>query len=168
MPARLSLVVAIGTNRAIGRDNQLPWYLPADLVRFKKLTTGHPIIMGRKTFESLPNGALPNRTNIVISRDPHYNAPGALVVTSLGAALDEAKKIEYEETFVIGGAQIFALALPVADRVYMTIVDTAPEADIFFPELGSEWHETERAAHQADEKNKFDYSYVTYDRQRRT
>lgn len=163
MAPRLSLIVAIGTSRAIGRDNQLPWYLPADLVRFKKLTTNHPIIMGRKTFESLPNGALPNRTNIVITRDPSYQAPGAKVVTSLEAALEEAKKNEDQEVFVIGGAQIFALALPLADRVYMTIVETAPEADIFFPELGPEWHETEREKYRADEKNKYNYAYATYE-----
>ncbi len=165
MTPRLSLLVAMGTNRAIGRDNQLPWYLPADLSRFRQLTTSHTIIMGRKTFESLPNGALPKRTNIVISRDPHYEALGCAVVTSLEAAIEAAKKVKTDEIFVIGGAQIFALALPEADRIYMTIVDTAPEATIFFPEFeGPAWLAGAPEEHAADEKNPYSYRFITYER----
>jgi dihydrofolate reductase len=122
--------------------------------------------MGRKTFESLPNGALPNRTNIVITRDSSYEATGVVVVTSLEAALEEAKKVEQEEIFVIGGAQIFALTLPLADRIYMTVVETAPEADIFFPELDEQWIETESEDHSSDGKNPYNYRYITYDRRK--
>lgn len=135
----LSIIAAIGRNRELGRGNDLLWKIPDDLKRFKKLTEGHPIIMGRKTYESLPRRPLPGRTNIVITRDPKWTSEGALTAESLDEALGMAAFAEGgEETFVIGGAQIYELALPHADRLYLTLIDAeAKDADVFFPEYAS-------------------------------
>lgn len=131
---KLSLVVAISENKVIGRDNKLPWHLSADLKRFKNLTTGHPIIMGRKTYDSIGR-ALPNRTNIVITRDKDYQVEGIHVAHSLDEALEIAKNSPgSEESFVIGGAQIFTEALPFADKLYLTIIHKNVEGDVYFPD----------------------------------
>jgi dihydrofolate reductase len=132
MSARISIIAAIGKNRELGRKNELVWAISADLKRFKQLTTGHPIIMGRKTYESIGR-PLPDRTNIVITRslDP---IPGCVVVHSIEEALQVANAEDEEEIFVIGGAEIFAQALPFTDRLYMTLVNAEdPTADVFFP-----------------------------------
>lgn len=133
MSARISIIAAIGKNRELGRRNELVWAISADLKRFKQLTTGHPIIMGRKTYESIGR-PLPDRTNIVITRSPDP-IPGCVVVHSFEEALVTARAEDTEEIFVIGGAEIFAQALPHTDRLYMTLVnDEDPTADVFFPE----------------------------------
>lgn len=135
---RLSLVAALAHNRVIGRDNKLPWHLPEDLKHFRALTSGHPVIMGRKTFESIGR-PLPGRLNIVISRNGELRIPGVTTVTSLDQALLECKgKPGNEEVFVIGGAQIYSEALPRADRLYLTILEQGVEGDALFPE----WRES--------------------------
>ena len=157
----LSIIVAINKNRGIGFENKLLYWLPNDLKRFKALTTGHTIIMGRKTFESLPKGALPNRRNIVLSRSCH-DFPGAECFHSLQEALEQCK--EEEEVYIIGGASIYQQALPFADELCLTEIDsTAPEADAYFPEVSSKvWQEKSREAHPADEKHLCSYAFVDY------
>lgn len=139
----VSLIAAIGArDRALGKGGDLLWRIPGDLQRFKALTTGHPVVMGRKTWESLPEKfrPLPARTNIVITRDTSYAAPGAEVVPSFEAALAKAKQAEgAEEIFVIGGGEIYTLALPFATRLYLTLVEASAEADTFFPEYTEEF-----------------------------
>ena len=141
----LSLIAAVARNLAIGKDNQLLWHLPEDMRHFRETTRGKPVIMGRKTWESLPDAfrPLPGRQNIVVSRTAAYAAPGAAVVTSLDAAL--ALTGEATETFVIGGEQLYRAALAQADRLYLTEVDCTPDADAFFPAIdAATWQETER------------------------
>lgn len=131
---KISIIVVIGKNREIGCNNQLLWNLPEDMKRFKNITTGHTVIMGSKTFESI-GGALPERNNIVIAFGKDYNAPGCTVVTSIDEAVETAKKQEKNgETFIIGGGSIYKQFLPLTDKLYLTIVDDAPEADTFFPD----------------------------------
>ena len=160
----LSIIVAMAKNRVIGRDNQLPWHLPADLRHFKQTTMGHPIIMGRKTYESIGR-PLPGRQNIVITRNPDFQAEGCLVVHSLQEAL--AAVPEAEEVFIIGGASLYREALPLADRIYLTLVDAEVEGDTFFPELdASEWQEVRRETFTPDEKNPFGYAFIEFVRKR--
>ena len=144
----ISLVVAVAENGVIGRQGQLPWRMPSDLKIFRRLTMGKPIIMGRRTFDSIGK-ALDGRDNIVVTRDGSFLAPGAIVATSLQEALAIAKRAALlrgaDEVMVIGGAEIFALALPLADRVYLTRIHASPSGDISFPPLDpSEWSETKR------------------------
>lgn len=150
----ISIVVAIAENRAIGYKNDLLWHLPADLKRFKEMTTGHSIIMGSRTFRSLPKGALPNRRNIVLSRT-QQDFPGAEWAASPEVALELVG--EEAEAFVIGGAQVYEQMLPYTDKIYLTRVHADfPEADTFFPELDmSEWVELSRTEYPADEKNRY-------------
>lgn len=159
----LSLIVAISRERAIGRDNTLPWYLPADLKRFKELTTGHAILMGRKTFESLPNGPLPKRRNVVISTSLNH-IEGAEVFATIDEAL-EALNAE-EEVFVIGGGQVYAQLLKRADKLYLTQVDTSiADADTFFPEWRSEeWATLRRIECPRDERNEYDSVFIELQR----
>ncbi|MGH8503327.1 MAG: dihydrofolate reductase [Gammaproteobacteria bacterium] len=159
---RISLIVAMTPDRVIGRGGGLPWHLPADLKRFKALTMGKPIIMGRRTFESL-GGILPGRRHIVISRNLDYKLSGADVVTSFDAALAAAAGAE--EAFVIGGAEIFRRALPRADRMYLTLIDAQIEGDTFFPEYDeSDWREVAREERAADETNTCDLTFLMLDR----
>lgn len=160
MSARLTLIVAYSTNRAIGRDNALPWKLPGDLAHFKRSTLGHPIVMGRKTWDSLGR-PLPGRANIVISRNPAFEAAGATVVPTLEAAI--AACGDSAEAFVIGGAQIYTQALAMASRILATEVHAEVEGDAFFPLLpGFQWRETAREAQP--EENGYRYDFVTYER----
>ncbi len=130
----LNIIVVIGKNKAIGCNNKLLWDIPEDMARFKRTTTGHPIIMGRKTFESIGR-ALPNRTNIIITRDKKYKADKCFIADSLSTAINLAKKsIGSDEIFIIGGGEIFKQALPYCGKLFLTIVDDAPEADTFFPD----------------------------------
>jgi dihydrofolate reductase len=157
----LSLIVAIAKNRVIGFENKMPWHLPAELAYFKRVTMGHPIIMGRKTFESIGR-PLPGRRNIVVSRDRAYVAAGVDVVHSLEAATATCKN---ENAFIIGGATLYAEALPKVDRLYITEIDASPDGDTFFPALdGREWKETSRERRERDEKNQFDVSFIVLDR----
>ena len=158
----LTLIAAVARNGVIGIDNRLPWRLPADLKHFKALTLGHAVIMGRKTWESLPANfrPLPGRRNIVVTRDARYSASGATVVLSLPAAIDAA---ESGEAFVIGGAELYAAALPLADRLQLTEIDTTFEGDTYFPTLDpGQWREITRETHH--DADGFDYAFVTYQR----
>ena len=131
----ISAIAAIGKNRELGLNGKLPWHVPADLKHFKETTLGHPVIMGRKTFESLGiHKPLPGRVNVVITRNPDYRAEGAVVVSSVEDAVAEAKKQDQEEIFIIGGGEIFKVAMRLINRLYLTIIDAAFEADAFFPE----------------------------------
>ena len=169
MSIRLSMMVAKASNNVIGRDNKLPWYLPNDLKYFKQVTFGKPVIMGRKTWESL-KGPLPGRTNIVITRQPDYLADGAKVVASLDDAVAMAENVAFiegqEEAVIMGGAEIYSLALPQADRLYLTEVHANVEGDTFFPEYdASEWQQIAREDFVAEGPNPYDYSCVVYERQ---
>ena len=157
----LTLIAAVARNGVIGIDNRLPWRLPADLKHFKALTSGHAVIMGRKTWESLPANfrPLPDRRNIVVTRNAGYSAAGATVVLSLPAAIDAA---EGGEAFVIGGAELYAAALPLADRLQLTEIGTTFEGDTYFPAIDTrQWRETMRETHH---EGGFDYAFVTYQR----
>lgn len=159
----LSLIAAMANNRVIGRDNDLPWRMPADLRHFKNTTLGHTIIMGRKNYESIGR-PLPQRNNIVISRNPEYDAPGCQLVTSFDAALEAAQGDE--EIFIIGGASIYQLALPLADRLYLTLIDAEIDGDTHFPEFDwNRWRESRREVHSADSDNPYPYSFVQLERQ---
>jgi dihydrofolate reductase len=155
---QISLIAALARNRVIGSDNQLPWRLSADLQHFKALTMGKPIVMGRKTYESIGK-PLPGRTNIVVTRDDSYNAEGCVVVHGIDEALQAAAGAD--EVMIMGGANLYLQLLPRADRLYLTEVQADVPGDAWFPELAeSEWQELERESHQADEKNEFDYDFV--------
>lgn len=160
--SELTLIVAVGENNAIGKDNELIWHLSKDLKRFKELTSGHHIIMGRKTFESFPK-PLPNRTHVVITRQNQYQAPkGVIVVASLEDALDASRKDP--KPFIIGGGEIYRQALPLVDRLEITQVHAEfPEADTFFPYIDdSIWKEIERLTHDADDTHAHAFSFITY------
>ena len=159
----INIIVAIAENRAIGFENKLLYWLPNDLKRFKSLTTGRTIIMGRKTFESLPKGALPNRRNIVLSRQD-IKFPGAERFSSLEAALAQCQADE--EVFIIGGASVYQEALPLADKLCITQIDDTPEqADAFFPEIDpTVWQVVSSEKHAKDEKHHQSYRLVDYQR----
>lgn len=155
---RISLIVALARNRVIGRDNQLPWRLSADLQHFKGLTMGKPIVMGRKTYESIGR-PLPGRTNIVVTRDSSFSAAGCRVVHSIDEALVAAGGAD--EVMIMGGENLYSQLLPRADRLYLTEVQAEVSGDAWFPEFDqTQWQELERESHRADEKNEFDYDFV--------
>lgn len=159
----ITLIVAMGKNREIGKENQLLWHLPKDLKHFKELTSGHPIIMGRKTYESIGK-PLPNRTNIVISRKNDWFEEGILIVGSIKEAVKFAKKID-EEVFIIGGGNIYEQTIDLADKLEVTLVDAVLDADTFFPKINEKvWQKTNEERHQKDEKNEFDFCFQTYER----
>jgi dihydrofolate reductase len=159
----ISAVVAMAENRVIGKDNQLPWRLPADLRYFKALTLGKPILMGRKTYESIGR-VLPGRRNLILTRDAKLSVPEAQVVTSLEAALAALPATD-AELMVIGGGELYRAFLPQFQRIYMTLVHTRVEGDSFFPELGAgEWRQVSCEAHPADGENQFGYSFVVWER----
>ena len=158
----ISAVVVVDQNWGIGKNNQLLVHFPADLKRFKSITSGHTIIMGRKTFDSMGR-ALPNRRNIVITRQPNLELPGAEITDSLNAALELCKN--EEEVFIIGGAEIFKQALDVLNKIYLTKIRKSFEADTFFPEITSDkWIEIESEEFQPDEKTPFSYSFLTFEK----
>ncbi|HLU81488.1 MAG TPA: dihydrofolate reductase [Flavobacteriaceae bacterium] len=159
----ITIIVAKSENNVIGNENQLIWHLSGDLKRFKALTTGHPIIMGRKTYESIGK-PLPNRTNIVITRNKDWNPEGVLVVNSLHEAIEKGKEID-EEIFIIGGGNIYEQAMDWADALEVTEVHQTFEGDTKFPEIDSSiWKEIAREDFGKDEKNEFDYSFVRFER----
>ena len=165
---RIALIWAMARNGVIGRDNKLPWYLPEDLKYFKRVTTGKPVIMGRKTYDSIGR-PLPNRTNIVVTRDASLQLPGVKVVTSLEDALDLARAEsvirDVDEGIVMGGAEIYAQALPLADRLYVTLVHAEVEGDAVFPPIDlDEYQELAREDFKAEGPNPYDYSFVVYER----
>lgn len=167
---KLSMIVAAAQNRVIGRDNALPWYLPNDLKYFKQTTLGKPIIMGRKTYESIGK-PLPGRTNIVITRQTDYQPDGVKVVHSVAEARDLAESVclidGQEEAMIMGGAEIYTLALPDADRLYLTEVHADVDGDAYFPEYDkTEWKEISREDFSAEGPNPYNYSFVVYDKKR--
>lgn len=158
-----TIVVAMGEKNEIGADNKLLWHLPKDLKHFKDLTSGHPVIMGRKTYESIGK-ALPNRTNIVISRKKDWFQEGILIVGSIKEALKFAKKID-EEVFIIGGGNIYEKTMEKADKLEVTLVKTELKADTYFPKIDPKvWKKTNEIFHEKDEKNEFDFYFQTYER----
>jgi len=159
---RINFIVAMANNRTIGLDNQMPWHMPADLKHFKAITLSHPVIMGRKTYQSIGK-ALPGRQNIVVTRDTGFNLPDAEVVHDLQSAIDACGDVP--EIMIIGGANIYQQLLTEAERLYLTMIDLDIEGDTFFPDwqgLGFEKISSEQ--HQPDEKNPYPYRFETYDR----
>ena len=156
----ITIIAAIAENNALGKDNKLIWHLPADLIRFKKTTSNHHIIMGRKTYESLGK-PLPNRTNIIITRNKNFIAEGCIVVHSLKEAIEAAK--EDKNPYILGGAEIYKQAIKIADKLDITYVHYKFEADAFFPEIDTDiWKETSREYNIANDKNKYNFSFVSY------
>lgn len=160
---KISIIVAIASNNAIGKDNQLLWHIPADMKYFKKITTGHTVIMGKNTFLSLPGGPLVNRRNIVISDDPDDHFKGCVTVNSINEAIELCD--EEIECFVIGGASVYRQFLPFATRLYVTKVNKSFEADTFFPEISSgEWTEVSRELHDDRERHEFSFEFIVFQR----
>jgi dihydrofolate reductase len=163
----ISIIVAVASNNAIGKDNDLLWHLPNDLGRFRKITTGHTVIMGKRTWESLPKRPLKDRRNMVLTDDPSDRFEGAVVVYSVDDVL--AMCDPEDENFVIGGASVYRQFLPLCDRLYLTRVHKDFEGDVFFPQLDpADWHLVSREDFSPDEKNDFSYSYLVYDRNRQS
>ncbi len=163
----ISLIAALAKNRTIGKNNDLPWHLPDDMKYFMQSTRGHYVIMGRKNYDSIPEKfkPLPNRTNIVVTRKKDFYAPGCLVVNSLEEGIDLARTANETEVFIIGGAEIYKLSLPEANRLYLTEINAEIDGDTFFPEVNkSEWEEVSRKHHDKDEKHLFDFDFVIYDK----
>ncbi|MFD2574306.1 dihydrofolate reductase [Spirosoma soli] len=161
---KISLISAVAQNRVIGRNNDLPWHLPDDFAFFKRKTSHHPIIMGRKSLESLGK-PLPNRTNIVITRNQDLSHQGVTVVHTLDDAITAAKAVNQKEIFVIGGAEIYALALPIATTMYLTEIHKPYDGDSYFPEFNKEdWQEVSRQTHSADERHEVAFDFVEYER----
>lgn len=155
----ITIIAALGKNNEIGLNNDLLWRLPKDLKHFKALTTGNSIIMGRKTYESIGR-ALPNRTNIIITRNKAFEAKGCIVVNSLEKALE---KCDSTACFIIGGASIYEQAFPLADKLELTLVDFEGEADTFFPKIDfDKWVLNKKESHKADDKNAYDFDFNTY------
>lgn len=162
--SRLSIIVAMARNRVIGKNNTLPWHLPADLKHFKELTMGHHIVMGRKTYESIGK-PLPGRTSVVVTRNPDYSMPSVITVNSLEAAISACG--DDAEIFVIGGAELYLQAITFADRIYLTEIDADIPGDTHFTELNRElWRESGRSSHAPDENNAYPHDFVIYDRKR--
>lgn len=159
----LSMIVAMGENRMIGKGNKMPWHLPDDLKYFKATTLNKPVIMGRKTFESIGLKPLPNRPNFIISRNDNFQAEGARVFNSVELALSQLK--DYSEVMIMGGAQIYAQWIDRVDQLYITEVKAAPEGDAFFPIIDHQaWYEVSREPHPADERHAFAFDFVVYKR----
>ena len=156
----INLIAAVSKNWVISNNNTLIWKLPADLKRFKEITSGHPVIMGRKTYESIGR-PLPNRRNIIITRDVNYSVDGCEVTHSLTDALELVKD---SEVFIIGGGEIYQQSMSIADRIYLTIVHENFNGDTYFPEIGDEWIKVKREDHQPDEKNQYKYSFIDYEK----
>lgn len=164
----IALIAAASENNVIGKNNTLPWRLPDDLQFFKDKTNGHPLIMGRKTFESLP-GLLPNRRHIVVTRDPHYSAEGAEVASSLDEAIMFAHKDnDAEQIFIIGGGEIYRQAMDTANVIYLTRVHAEVDGDVYFPEIDSAvWEEVESREHPADDAHAHAFTFQTYKKKSR-
>jgi len=165
---KVSLIVAVANNGVIGKDNDLIWHLPKDMRFFKETTLGHHVIMGRKNFESIPERFRPlaNRTNVIITRNSDYKAEGCVVVNSVEQALEVAKQNGDIQPFIIGGGQIYKLALEnnLVDKIYLTKVHHTFDGDTFFPELNNEWKEVNKTVNKADEKHAYDYDFITLER----
>lgn len=162
----LSAILAMSENHVIGKENQLPWHMPADMRHFREITSGHIVLMGRKTYESIGK-PLPNRTNIVLTRHPQYQAPGCTIVPSIIEALKfvETHSQEKQEIFVIGGAEIYHLLLPYCNRIYLTLIHHHFDGDVYFPVIEPrDWDETKRIDYAADPENPYPYSFIWLER----
>ncbi|MEE2953616.1 MAG: dihydrofolate reductase [Bacteroidota bacterium] len=167
---RVSIIVAVSENGIIGKDQDLIWHLPKDIKFFKETTLGHHVIMGRKNFESIPHKyrPLPNRENIIITRNNNYNAEKCSVVNSIEDALTLAQSNGDDEPFIIGGGEIYKLVLEnnLIDRIYLTRVHASFEGDTYFPKLSSEWKEISRINHKSDIQHRYDYSFLIYEKEK--
>jgi len=160
----VSIIVAVAKNNVIGKDNDIPWYLPADLKYFKRTTLNHHIIMGRKCFQSIGK-PLPKRTNIIITRNPYYTASNCLVTHSIEEALGMAYDNQEQEAFIIGGGEIYKQSMDLADKLYLTEVDLEVDGEIYFPTINpKEWKLISEEAHKPDEKNEHPYIFKIYER----
>ena len=163
----ISLIAALSKNRVIGKHNDLPWYLPDDMKYFMQTTKGHHTIMGRKNYDSIPEKfrPLPNRTNIVVTRQHSFKAPGCIVVNSVERGLDISKDNGEQEVFIIGGAEIYKLGIPHADRLYLTEIDAVIDGDTFFPDVDKRaWRELSRKNHPPDERHPYPFDFVVYEK----
>lgn len=162
----VSLIVAVSTNRVIGKDNDLAWVLPLDLKYFKETTKNHYVIMGRKNFESIPEKyrPLPNRTNVIVTRNKDYQAEGCIVVSSIEKALELAKNAKDQEPFIIGGGQIYKYAIEnnLVDKIYLTRVHAKIEGDTFFEDLNNDWKLVSETTNKADHRHAFDFTFLIY------
>ena len=159
----VSLIVAAAENNVIGKNNNLPWHLPADMKYFREKTMGHCVIMGRKNYDSIPLKFRPlhGRTNIIVTHQNNFSADGCIVVNSVDEALQESKKQNETEAFIIGGGEIFSQAVGIANKIYLTRIHSSVEGDVYFPELSpTDWIEESAQHFKADEKHKFDYSFL--------
>lgn len=164
---KISMIAAMGKNRVIGRNNDLPWHLPDDFAFFKEKTKNHHVLMGRKNFESLPHKfrPLPQRTNLILTRNTSFNPEGVFVFHEMTEAIDFAENNNEEELFIIGGGEIYKMGLEIADRIYLTEIDASFEGDTFFPEFNKNlWIETLRKPHSVDNNHQFAFDFVTYDK----
>lgn len=159
----IAAIVAVSTNFVIGKENKLPWHLPADLQHFKKLTSGHAILMGRKTYESIGK-ALPNRLNLILTRNLDFQAPNCFIINNLEDACKIAKEQNYTKLFVIGGAEVYKELLPFCQKIYLTEVQTIAEGDAFFELNRQEWQETSRVLAEKDEKNAYAMLFLEFEK----
>ena len=162
----ITIIAAAGENNSLGKDNDLVWHLPDDFKRFKELTSGNHILMGRKTFETFPK-PLPNRTHLIITRQNDYSVPEkCFTFDSIQSALDEVLEHSDNNIWIIGGGEIYKQSMEIADRIELTRVHSEFDADTFFPEIGNEWELVSEEYHPADERHKYDFTYLTYDRRK--
>jgi len=160
----ISAIVAVGNNNVIGKDNNMPWHLPADLTYFKKTTLDHHILLGRKNFEAIGR-PLPKRTNVIVTRDTDFACSNCVVVHSIEDALHYAWRNEEEEAFIIGGGSIYEQSIEYWDKLYITFIDLEVEGDVFFPDIDwKQWKLISENKHQKDEKNKYNYTFRVYER----
>lgn len=163
----ISMIAALAENNVIGKNNDLPWHLPDDMKYFMQTTKGHFVIMGRKNYQSIPEKfrPLPNRTNIVVTSQAHFEAPGCLIVNSLDKAIELCIKANQKEIFLIGGSSIYKEGLKLANKLYLTEIHAEIDGDVFFPTLNkSDWIETSRIPHPNDERHKYAFDFVVYER----
>lgn len=160
---KISSIVAVSLNNVIGRDGHLPWHLSADLKRFKAITTGHAIILGRKNYDDIGR-PLPNRTNYVLTRNPNFEAPGCIVCPSLEDALKKAEAAGETECFIIGGAAVYREAMPLVKKMYLTKVLAQIDGDVFLPDMGDGWQKINEQKFPADEKNDYETSFEIWER----
>lgn len=160
----ITIIAAASENNALGKDNDLVWHLPDDFKRFKELTSGNYILMGRKTYESFPK-PLPNRKHLIITRQDNYQVPeNCFVFDSIQSAFDEVLEFSDKDIWIIGGGEIYKQSMGIADRIELTRVHAEFEADTFFPEIGEEWKLVKEEYHTSDDRHKYDFTYLTYDR----
>jgi len=163
----ISIIAALSKNKVIGRKNDLPWHLPDDMNYFMQTTKGHYVIMGRKNYDSIPEKfrPLPNRTNLVITRQQDFKAPGCIVLSSIEKAIETARNAEEQEVFIIGGAEVYKLGLPMANRLYLTEIEAEIDGDTFFPEFSAlDWKEISRKHHTKDGRHAYSFDFAVYER----